>query len=75
VGLNVLPFIAVPPWLKGFHYNHCTGGLSIWLDIHHTSLSMNGLVSRLSPFVLSVSKDSERVFSAKLLNLHSAGGH
>jgi hypothetical protein len=41
VGLNVLPFIAVPPWLKGFHYNHCTGGLSIWLDIHHTSLSMN----------------------------------
>ena len=38
-------------------------------------LSMNGLVSRLSPFVLSVSKDSERVFSAKLLNLHSPGGH
>ena len=35
------------------------------LDIHHTSLSMNGIfliMSNLSPFVLSSSKDSERVF-------------
>jgi citrate synthase len=35
------------------------------LDIHHTSLSMNGIfstISNLFTFVLSSSKDSERVF-------------
>ena len=35
------------------------------LDIHHTSLSMNGMfsiISNLFPFNLSSSKDSERVF-------------
>jgi len=39
--LNVWPFIMVPPCFNGFYCHHCTGGLSIWLDIHHTSLSMS----------------------------------
>ena len=42
------------------------------LDIHHTSLSMNGIlsiISNLFPFVLSPSKDSERVFQIKDFSL------